>query len=119
MCPKKTVYPLSQSVVSKTEIHKSTVYPSEGCGQIAVLKGPTSEVEVKQCVDKCKAFEVNDINSADYVQNPDEPGWESDIKFWEVETDSPSSQTTDVQGRLRKNLKFWQEVLKAPDTVLE
>ena len=110
MCPKKTVYPLSQSVVSKTEIHKSTVYPSEGCGQTAVLKGPTSEVEVQQSVDKCKAFEANDINSADYVENPDEPGWESDIKFWEVEADSPSSQITDVRGWLRKNLKFWQEV---------
>ena len=41
------------------------------------------------------------------------------IKFWEVETDSLSSQITDVQGRLRKNLKFWREVLKTPDTVLE
>ena len=61
MCPKKTVYPLSQPVVSKAGIHKSTVYPSEGCGQAAVLKGSTSEVEVKQCVDKCKAFEINDI----------------------------------------------------------
>lgn len=57
---------------------------------------------VKQCVDKCKAIEVNYIDSADYVKNSDEPGLESDIKFWQVETDIPSSQTTGVKGWLRK-----------------
>ena len=85
MCPKKTVYPLSQPVVSKAEMHKSTVYASEGCGQTTVLKDSTSEVEVKQGVDQCKVFEVNDLDSVDYVNNSDELGWESDIKFWEVE----------------------------------
>ena len=106
-------------MVSKAEMHKSNVYPSERCGQTTVLKDSTSEVEVKQGVDQCKVFEVNDLDSVDYGNNSDELGWESDIKFWEVEKDSPFSQITDVQGRLRKNLKFWQEVLKAPDTVLE
>ena len=167
MCPKKSVYPFNQPVVGKAEIHVSTVCPGKGCGQTAVLKGSTSEVEVKQCVNKCKVFEANDIDTAtseveikqcvnkckafegndidtatsevedkqwvnkceafkgydidsvDDFTNPDEPIWESDLKFWEVETDSLPSQITDVQGRLRKNLKFWQEVLKAPDTVLE
>ena len=39
--------------------------------------------------------------------NLDEFCWESDItKFWEVEIDCPSSQITDVQGWLRKSLKF-------------
>ena len=77
-------------------------------------------MEVKQCqVNKCKAFEDNDVDSVDNFTNPDESGCESNIKFWEVETDSLSSQITDVQGRLKKNLKFWKEVLKAPDTVLE
>ena len=50
MCSKKSVYPFSQPVVGKAEIHVSTVCPGEGYGQTAVLKGSTSEVEVKQCV---------------------------------------------------------------------
>ena len=61
---KKSVHPFSQPVVGKAEIHQSTVCPGEGCGQTAVLKGSTSEVEVKQCVNKCKAFEGNDIDTA-------------------------------------------------------
>ena len=116
------------------KIHKSTVCPGKGCRQTAVLKGSTfeveyinkckafegndidtatSEVEVKQCVNKCKAFEGNDTYSVDNFT------WESDIKFWEIETDSLSSQITNVKGQLRKKLKFWQEVLKAPNTVPE
>lgn len=76
MCPKKTVDPLSQPVVS----NKSTVYPSK----TVILNGSTSEVEVKQGVDQCKVFEVNDLDSVDYVNNSDQLGWKSDIKFWEV-----------------------------------
>ena len=57
--------------------------------------------------------EVSDTDSANNLgKNPDKLCWESDVKFWEV-------QITDVQGWLKKNKKFWQEVLQAPDTVLE
>ena len=55
-------------------------------------------------MNKCEAFEGNNLDGVDDFTNPDEPGWESDIKFWEVETDSLSSQITDVQGRLTKGL---------------
>ena len=41
-------------------------------------------MEVKQVVDQCKVFEVNDLDSVDNVNNSDELGWESNIKFWEV-----------------------------------
>ena len=45
-------------------------------------------MEVKQGVDQCKVFEVNDLDSVDYVNNSDELGWESDIpyvgKFWRI-----------------------------------
>ena len=51
-------------MVSKAEVHVSTVCPGEWCRQIAVLKGSTSEVEVKQYVNKCKAFESNSIDTA-------------------------------------------------------
>ena len=55
--------------------------------------------------------------STDSIENveesPNELCLESDInKFWEVEVDNPSNQIIDVQGWLKKNLKFWQEVLE-------
>ena len=56
--------------------------------------------------------EVSDTDSANNLgKSPDEPCWESDVKFWEVEAYSTPIQITDVQGRLKKNKKFWQEVL--------
>ena len=118
MCPKKTVYPLNQPLVSKAE---SVMYPSDGCEQVSAAKVSTSEVEVKQCVDRYKTpVEVNETDSANNLEgNTDEPCWESEIKFWEIEIDGPSSQITDVQGRLKKHQKFWQEVLQAPTPVLE
>ena len=94
---------------------------SDGCEQALGFEASTSEVETKQCVDGYMApFKVSDTDSANNPGNSsNEPCWESDVKFWEVEADSTPIQMTDVQGRLKKNKKFWQEVLQAPDTVLE
>ena len=39
------------------------------------------------------------------------------LRFWE--TDKYSVQTLDVQGRLKKNLSFWKDVLHAPPPVLD
>ena len=123
MCPKKTVYPLNQPVVSEAEVSKSVMSSSDRCDQLTALRVSTSEVDDKQRVDRHDALcEVNNTDTADNLEgNPgDEPFWENDInKFWEVEVDTQSSQITDVQGRLRENLKFWQEVLQAPTPVLE
>ena len=122
MCPKKTVYPLSQPVVSKAGIDKSVMPSSDRCDQVTACKVSTSKLEREQCPDRSKAHvEANYTDSADNPEgNPDEPCWESELsKFWEVEVDSPFSQITDVQGRLRKNYKYWQEVLQAPTPVLE
>ena len=82
----------------------------------------TSGVDGQQCVDEYKGpGEGNDTVMLDSLdRNLEEPGWENDInKFWEVEVDSPSTQITEVQGQLRKNLSFWREVLHAPNPVLE
>ena len=38
-------------------------------------------------------------------------------RFWEIE--QGSGQITDVQGRLKSSIGFWQEVLKAPQPVIE
>ena len=92
------------------------MYPSNGGGQTGILKISTSEVAVKGCIDEYNVLEANCDKSVNYLKN--EHGLEGDMKFWEVEADSLPNQKADVQGRLKKSLKFWQEVLKAPDTVL-
>ena len=38
---------------------------------------------------------------------------ESMTQYWEVEQGS-DKQITNVQGRLRKHLSFWKQVLQAP-----
>ena len=38
-------------------------------------------------------------------------------KFWELDSSEP--QVTDVQGRLRKSIAFWKEVLHAPPPILD
>ena len=40
-------------------------------------------------------------------------------KYWEIQEEGLGSQIVDVQGRVRENLSFWREVLKAPDHVLD
>ena len=85
-CPKKSVYPLNQPVVSKADIHKATVPASDGCEQALGFEASTSEVEAKQCVDGYMApVTVSDTDSANNPGNSsNEPCWESDVKFWEV-----------------------------------
>ena len=108
-------------MVSKADIHKATVPASDGCEQALGFEASTSEVEAKQCVDGYMTpVKVCNTDSANNPGNSsNEPCWESDVKFWEVEADNTPIQMADVQGRLKKNKKFWQEVLQAPDTVLE
>ena len=40
-------------------------------------------------------------------------------KLWELETLEFGIQTTDVQGRLKRNISFWRDVLHAPPPVLD
>ena len=42
-----------------------------------------------------------------------------DSKYWEIQDEVLGPQIEDVQGRVRKNLSFWREVLKASDNVLD
>ena len=39
-------------------------------------------------------------------------------KFWEIESHNPD-QITNVQGRLRLHIAFWQDVLQAPPPILD
>ena len=41
------------------------------------------------------------------------------FNFWKYEAISNTVQITDVQGRLRENITFWQKVLQAPSPILE
>ena len=38
-------------------------------------------------------------------------------KFWELDNDEP--QVVDVQGRLKQDILFWKEVLRAPPPIVE
>jgi len=49
----------------------------------------------------------------------DQVAWrDGTTQFWELESHG-SVQITDVQGRLKKCLPFWKEVLGAPPNILE
>ena len=40
-------------------------------------------------------------------------GMDMPTKFWEIESNNPD-QVTDVQGRLKIHISFWQDVLQTP-----
>lgn len=42
-----------------------------------------------------------------------------DHDFWELEALEFGAQTSDVQGRIEKNISFWKEVLHGPQPVLD
>lgn len=78
MCPKKTVYPLNQPVVSRAGITKSDMSSSVRCDQVTTSDVSTFEVENKLSVDSYKVLcEVSGKDSADNLEmNPDEFCWE-------------------------------------------
>ena len=54
---------------------------------------------------------MHDVNSSDMCS-------ETNTKFWEVES-SGLEQINDVQGQLKKHLKYWEYVLHAPPPILD
>jgi len=63
--------------------------------------------ELESCgVHEVDCSTVHDINSSDIYS-------ETNPKFWEVKS-SGLKQITDVQGRLKKHLTYWENVLHAP-----
>ena len=125
-CPKETLYPLKQPVVSKAErsadSHESggVLIMNDMCHQSTTCEVSTSEVDVKQCVDNPGIFDqINSTEDMSFEGNPDEPYMEGETSiFWEVEANSPPDQITDVQGRLKKKVLFWKEVLHAPPPII-
>lgn len=83
----------------------------------------TSEVDVKQCVNKSGVFgQVNNTEDMSSEGNPNEHYMEGEMNirvFWEVEAISPPGQITDVQGRLKQKIVFWKEVLHAPPPIID
>ena len=126
-CPKKTLYPLKQPVVSKAErsadSHESggVLIMNDMCHQSTTCEVSTFEVDVKQCVDNPGVVgQINSTEDMSFEGNPDEPYMEGETSiFWEVEANSPPDQITDVQGRLKKKILFWKEVLHAPPPIID
>ena len=44
---------------------------------------------------------------------------EGECKWWEAQEGTPRDQILDVQGRLKSNIAFWGETLRAPEYVLD
>ena len=79
---------------------------------LAMCKGQPMASEVSG-VDGSGSGELGSVSSEATLVNT------GDItKFWEVESNEPV-QITDVQGRLRLKLAFWQDVLQAPPPILD
>jgi len=73
---------------------------------------PNHGTTVKEGVDRPPAEQAGICTFGDQV------AWgEGTAKFWELESHG-TSQITDVQGRLKKCLPFWKEVLGAPPNIL-
>ena len=79
---------------------------------LAMCKGQPMASEVSG-VDGSGSGELGSVSSEATLVNT------GDItKFWEVESNE-AVQITDVQGRLRLKLAFWQDVLQAPPPILD
>ena len=126
-CPKKTLYPLSQPVVNKAERSADSqesgevLIMNDRCHQSTTCEVSTSEVDVKQCVNNLGVLgQTNNTEGMPFEGNPDEPYVEGKTNiFWEMAANSPPDQITDVQGRLKEKLVFWQEVLHAPPPIID
>ena len=84
---------------------------SEICA--AVLKKVATGKECPQCV----------IYDPEPMEASLDNGWEQvdseASQFWELEALEFGTQLTDVQGRIKKNISFWRDVLHAPQMILD
>ena len=64
----------------------------------------------------CEIHEADDESLAD--MNSDKMGPETPLKFWEAESVGVQ-QITDVQGHLKENIVFWENILSAPPPVID
>ena len=142
---KERPYPLNQPVVSSAAdvsefIHQSTcgvcvdnVAAGSARGIECVDEATTKvseHVTNGESVDSTEGNGMYDLHefescsmhevecSATYNVNSSDMCSEINPKFWEVES-SGLKQITDVQGRLKKHLMYWKNVLHAPPPILD
>ena len=136
-CPSKgRPYPFAQAVVSSAE--NITVDLDEMSGHAhsvnkyvaklhADVEGVNSVQGTIECVNKVQdtakvsgnLSPVEQVTVTDNSEYHYGDGVQEVSKFWKVEAITNTVQITDVQGRLKKNITFWREVLQAPPPVLE
>ena len=134
-CPAKDkLYPFCQSVVRETDKFKASVCDSVVCVNSILpceVNAESADQGFKSLSEMCvNALKGEVLTGADChqpsEQDPEdidfslsEEGEQGIIRFWELESQESGIQMTDVQGRLRKNLAFWKDVLHAPPPVLD
>ena len=109
---------INNSACSPVEAGKGKVVKSghQGNGLVGMA---TKGVDVAKTNDSNpEGFEVDPLSN-EYCENGDleyELGITS--KYWELES-KDTHQVLDVQGRLKQNLVFWKETLRAPPPILD
>ena len=129
-CPKKSLYPLYQPVVSSAEgSHVAESVESRGvkgvgskCANVTKDQLLALEVLDKQVVNDQTNFDMSiDSENTDSSAGEGNTGDEIMVnKFWETDQEAcvPTSHEC-VQGRLRQSLAFWKDVLQAPPPIIE
>ena len=125
-CPKKAMYPFSQPVVSSAEVSccvtesakSQSVDSVDGiCVDSTKRLTPALEVfGIKAIHDQIVNTSIENIDTCPELGEPCDESVAS--RFWEAEACMPPSQDS-VQGRLKRSLAFWKDVLQAPPPILE
>jgi len=115
--PSNKRYPLSQWVGYSDELASAHTAKGNTCVNEMVAEPTTSGdcVDQAQANISCEGFDVKMTYPNDTAG---QESAESMAQYWEIEQ-GPDKQITIVQGRLKKHLSSWKEVLQAPPPVVE
>ena len=128
----RDVYPFPQPVVGEAVGATESVLCADGLLHVSSMYGckeedskPTVNTlganSTKEGVKSGKgAAELVDASprGPEDVPGPGSGDMYYDDRYWEIQQPESTAQVVDVQGRLRKRVKFWEKVLQAPSVVI-
>ena len=108
-------YPFGQPVVSSAEVTSVISEYSELSMCVQGVDSGTAESCVPlQCVNDSQSM-VDVWDTSEVVDTYPSDGLLVDTaRIWEAEVSPTLNQISDVQGRLKQKIQFWQEILHAP-----
>ena len=121
-CPKlQRPYPLNIECVDegKSEVGSSGIekYVNDVCSPGELRKGDNGIEPLQRSRETThNNDELSDLQLMESGEEGSEP--DQDLgRYWELEQDG--HQVSDVQGRLLANIKFWEQVLEAPQYIVD